>query len=665
MYIGDQLYTQTKDHVFEKVGPYLKRMEYVEELGSGREMFAIASRRKVPESLRSNLNHIPETAKSNNSRPTLSFSSISEASNVSETDNTEAEDDDTEDSNIESDDSRSNDSESDDNDSNDGDRPYEFNGVSRSTNSDDESIAIESDLESDVSESLVLEPFVDDQPSDLDSELESIDSCSARESWSDASSIALSDEIQDESVWNDWNSDDDIAGFEDDAQSHVSVETVDNTVRSITTGTSGHGSTVYSDSDSACIWSHAPPRLFRYAAFDPLTEFTDEPPKSKETERLEQLLQLEPPKLTRDRVCQIQVFPINPEHTANQHIFRFVQRSKGLLVDSPPAFHPTDDLLVWPTGAGEILFANVRKKTYFMRKMNSDNLYQCACLISVKAKFSSCGQYLHLASIYSHRCPRRVDCAKCEEEMDPQVCPQYDIHQTYTHPSIHLVLYITTYRLSKRKLTRSPPRLVYRNLLYFDGGFEEDKEFYDDPLKFTLTWTPEYLYVTTNNRQLQIYRLPLFRAVGEREIGCNKDRGICENAGAVFLPQSTEDRKVYFFPESPSKSPDVSHQKHKTKKDERDIVATVVLSSKVVNDLSTALVETVGERPRDSVPPQALYLTKAQLGAFTPVSCLYGPKELKRPDSLEGGQLLAMFEKAEKCQNCGRVLSTAFELEAF
>jgi hypothetical protein len=208
--------------------------------------------------------------------------------------------------------------------------------------------------------------------------------------------------------------------------------------------------------------------------------------------------------------------------------------------------------------------------------------------------------------------------------------------------------------------------LVYRNLLYFDSGFEENKEFYDDSLKFTLTWTPEYLYVTTNNRQLQIYRLPLFRTIERREIDWDKDHGICENEGTIFLPQSTEDRKVYFFPASPSKSPDVSHQKHKTKKDERDIVATVVLSSKVVNDLSTALVEAIGELARDSAPPQVLYLTKAQLGAFTPVKySLYGYKELKRADSLRGGQLLAMFEKAEKCDNCGRVLSTAFELEAF
>jgi hypothetical protein len=206
-------------------------------------------------------------------------------------------------------------------------------------------------------------------------------------------------------------------------------------------------------------------------------------------------------------------------------------------------------------------------------------------------------------------------------------------------------------------------------MLRFESGFEENKEIYDHLLKFTLTWKEEYVYVTTNNRQLQVFRLPLYKSVEKREAEWEKTHGICENEGIVFLPQSTEDRNVYFFPTQQGASPNAFHRKQKTRKSHgggEDIVATVVLSSKVVDRLFPSSGQSAGELGKGSLPPQVLYLTAAQLGAFTAVkSYEHSCKELKRVDSFKGGQLLAMFEKIERCGNCGRVTSAGFDLEAF
>lgn len=49
-------------------------------------------------------------------------------------------------------------------------------------------------------------------------------------------------------------------------------------------------------------------------------------------------------------------------------LFRYRQPLPVSLKDSPPVFHPTKSLLVWPLFGGEILFADFQLKTFFMRK---------------------------------------------------------------------------------------------------------------------------------------------------------------------------------------------------------------------------------------------------------------------------------------------------------
>jgi hypothetical protein len=288
----------------------------------------------------------------------------------------------------------------------------------------------------------------------------------------------LSDEIIDDNAWDGWGS--------EDVASQTSEESSETFISHAATTVSSNYSSSYANSDSASTGSSLSPN-------EPPREFSNERYKTHHDTELKQRLQVELPESSRDRTCHIWILPWKPESIPRQNIFHFMQQSKGTLVESPPVFHPTGELLVWSTGNGEILFVDVKNNTYFMRSLNSDG-HECQrnCMILVKATFSPCVQYLHMASVYGHLCPNR----------DPQnkwggKCPFPESNMTSMDSGVPLILYLTTHRLSKRKLARSPPRLVYRNKLYFDSGFEKIKEVYEHPLlMFTLTWTQEYLYLT-------------------------------------------------------------------------------------------------------------------------------------------------------------------------
>ena len=49
-------------------------------------------------------------------------------------------------------------------------------------------------------------------------------------------------------------------------------------------------------------------------------------------------------------------------------LFKFSHPLPIMLYNSPPVFHPTKPLVVWPLCGGEILFADFEGKTYFIRK---------------------------------------------------------------------------------------------------------------------------------------------------------------------------------------------------------------------------------------------------------------------------------------------------------
>ena len=58
--------------------------------------------------------------------------------------------------------------------------------------------------------------------------------------------------------------------------------------------------------------------------------------------------------------------------------FHFLRKAPILLYDSPPVIHPSHPFVVWPLGAGEVLFADFKAKTFFVRKLRPSTAYsQC------------------------------------------------------------------------------------------------------------------------------------------------------------------------------------------------------------------------------------------------------------------------------------------------
>ena len=63
-------------------------------------------------------------------------------------------------------------------------------------------------------------------------------------------------------------------------------------------------------------------------------------------------------------------------------------------------------------------------------------------------------------------------------------------------------------------------------------------------LPFTLTWRPGEVYVTTNSRKLQVYKVPLECSA----TGISKQTPILVPKNTIILPRSARHRMVRFFP---------------------------------------------------------------------------------------------------------------------
>ncbi|KAJ6623171.1 hypothetical protein B0H10DRAFT_825470 [Mycena sp. CBHHK59/15] len=205
-------------------------------------------------------------------------------------------------------------------------------------------------------------------------------------------------------------------------------------------------------------------------------------------------------------------------------IFHFHKSLPFLLYGSPPVIHPSKSLVVWPLSAGDVLFADFLAKTYFIRKLRPSTLHTRH--IFMKCQFSPCGNYIHFASLEGQKRPvsRRQ---KKDIESD--------------QPPVKLALLLSTYRLSTRKTSRSPPTLVRRVRLYLGS----ESALLVSKLPYTLTWTPTELYFTCSDRTLKVYRIPLFESAKETS---GKEPSVLMPRKLIFLPETAEKREVYYFP---------------------------------------------------------------------------------------------------------------------
>ncbi|KAF6810207.1 hypothetical protein CPLU01_15362 [Colletotrichum plurivorum] len=209
-------------------------------------------------------------------------------------------------------------------------------------------------------------------------------------------------------------------------------------------------------------------------------------------------------------------------------MFHFALKSKNLLFTSPPVIHPTKPLAVWPIAGGEIVFAHFSpgEKTFFTRSLGAGDE---VCHISMQS----------------------------------------------TRETIRDLLRVATYRLSRRKTARSPPKLIYQTSCMLpqksfidpaDGG----NLFMVAPLPWTLTWDWGaddwgHVYACQSSKLLRVVRLPLFAKVqvSDRASMSSNDsvfsgrqsstkitanEAAFTNKGQVFLPKSADDRRVHFIP---------------------------------------------------------------------------------------------------------------------
>ena len=469
---------------------------------------------------------------------------------------------------------------------------------------------------------------------------------SAEESWSEGSTNGLSDEVDDEDQWNDWRGGD-LADMEESA--FGIAERDDDNV-----GDSEASSEVedmepdpsegpYSSEDSVDIdvslpmgyrvrklrssSSSSTTNSIESAYSQSLAADSDDPDaddsdlENVEGRRLADLMlgSDKARKLPRAKRAILKVYDL--EDNGRNLIFHYSESSIGRLYASPPVIHPIQPLLVWPLGNSRVLFANLENNTYFIRQLCCSEPKSCHFFI--KTHFSADGQHLHFAAL----------------EASDADGGDHD-KTRYKQRLLHLNLQVTSHRLSNRKTARVPPSLIFRTNVPL--GFRSSLSVSRPP--YTLTWTPQNLYLTSNSETLAVTRIPLFRS----EDG-SKNSPVCYTQGKVFLPRSVESRNVYYFPppvphsSTPgSKVPSLDDKRQRQRRRDK---ATIIISSYSSEPSQRRFV------PKSLMsPPIGVYLDEEKdLGGW---KCKMNVEGGARGVNVDGGKLKGKFESFDLNEDC-------------
>ncbi|KAK2013704.1 hypothetical protein LZ32DRAFT_529762 [Colletotrichum eremochloae] len=471
------------------------------------------------------------------------------------------------------------------------------------------------------------------------SETSSFATNSARESWSEGSTSAKSDEIGEDRLLRNSDADSSLQVKEDgfsepgldvdfeNTPSQVSSLSSAKTLDMFVDGISDENSSRESEDEAP---PSADDSAYDYGSFNQSDDGNEETQAAMK--RLEDLVESRQKK-REGTLCEVQVYRLKKEDGRQQmKVFSFRQRSRTRLYASPPAFHPTSDLLVWPLGDNEILFANFTENAYFIRTGTKSQPQSCQ--VSVQCHFSECGRYLHMASFEG-------------------------IKMRYTDGEVRLgfKLLVTTHRLSLRKTARSPPHLIYRTSINLLGDLAEGDKLDVMNLPFSLSWVKEHVFVTEKSLKLLVHRLPLFRDVEKKDITQFAPRGVLHNLGDIFLPTSSSARKIHFFasedwpkPEDSTQSNANSSRKRKSAERSKDkYVAHVLLGSQneVAGPQSSRGASNGFLYARTA--PQGFHLTQEQLGDWD------GEQShllKQRSQTWRGGELMAKLEKFDMSEDC-------------
>ncbi|KAF2455505.1 hypothetical protein BDY21DRAFT_349522 [Lineolata rhizophorae] len=462
----------------------------------------------------------------------------------------------------------------------------------------------------------------------------SSESISARESWSEGSTEPQSDETEDEEQWNDWlssesgeadleikDAEDSDSDFGDDAS-----QASDKVLQKMAKAVDERSEDLDQESDSAC--SVASTRGEESDVSDDSSEsyspsdssFDDDDDDESANEhgaRIDDILSGKRHGSTRKgSKAKIQIFDTRPGKQSKP-LFHLEEPIPGVLFDSPPVFHPSAPLVVWSLGSREILFVDYLHNTYFTRTLHAPTSKSCP--VFIRPQFSPCGEYLHFASL--------------EATPDESTLDKTSTSKTAL-PTLKLLLHVSTHRLSHRKTSRSPPRLLHRITISF-GSFSSLSV---TRLPLTLTWSPEYLYVSRNDTILHVLRVPLFPRPGDAD-----SRKVWVPRNQVFMPESALKRPVHFFP-PPGGS-----------KKTGDLATVIVGAYTRRGPGDDPVLEPMVPKCELSAPIGVYVPVDAELGGWIPLkeaNKTAGDEGVKMEEGAKAGRLLGKFEKFDRTEDC-------------
>ena len=179
----------------------------------------------------------------------------------------------------------------------------------------------------------------------------------------------------------------------------------------------------------------------------------------------------------------------------------------------------------------------------------------------MQSHFSTCGRYLHIASIEARiveKHKHKSDHPDQELGSDDSTLASTPAQSTTvwaTDPNLRkeeLVLsaFVTTHRLSSSKTTRSPPRLIHKAIV----GLGRYAALSLDNLPITFNWAPQQVYLSLSGHRLNVIRIRLFRLRPSPQGGPADDPMACAPRLPVMLPLSATGRQVHYLPPSPARA---------------------------------------------------------------------------------------------------------------
>ncbi|KAI8630261.1 hypothetical protein F5Y19DRAFT_429484 [Xylariaceae sp. FL1651] len=600
--VGSGLFVQTKDNCYRPLDISSIGIPYIEEMSCNGNFIAVVNRRRITEQ---NLGKPVHVAGQVIQRRPLNINKTGRHQHESTSTTTETQTD----------------SDSD----NDGDTSSDqiecLDELQISVQHAEDSDGIESQFEEDGG----LEQLPDDSD-DFDGTASSLESLSADESASDGSRSTLSNEVEDDGLWNDYASDIDEVNIEDNeldtdaeiAGLSLSIEhggimdsASDDSISEAPSLDSSELSDEISDGD---MEPHAKIGLYRPSS--PEWD-TDSEGEELATEIFERLIQTERKADPTGKVSEISIFKINASTQKPSRIFHYSHSAASPIFSSPPVFHPSLDLIVWPLGGESLLFANFTNNRYFIRLLTTGQ--GASCHISVQCHFSSCGKYLHIVSLDGYSEKGGVDGSRLA-------------------PKLTMKLHVSTYELSKSKPERSTPHLVYQASVNLDREISKDQKITVPNLPYNFTWTPDYVYVTESSRLLNVIRISLFKGLDNDDMKISGKKNAFKNAEDVYLPASADMRKVRFIPNDADQKDDPELDK---------VMATIILSAYNAPASNQTFIGS------ELYLPQVVRIKASQFGrGWKPVETRDEDMKIpKKNGRYRAGQLLTKFEKFDQSRD--------------